>query len=413
MLKRFFKDSVLYITASMFTKGIGFLLLPIYLMYLDKEAYGQFDYLSSITLLLAVVICFEISQGVLRFVADANSTDSDKNNYISVSIYFTLICYFVFLVIVYLLKEKISFFLFDTQNYSYIIFLAALACFSNAFLYLVTVIFRAKLLAKRAVIFSALSALLVGIISSTLLVLYNFEVDGVFLGQIFGQFIAALFAFIYLKNNLILFPKLDYLKKLLIFSFPLIFSSLGVILSMLSDRIIIKEYLNLELLAVYAVAAKVASLVSIIIMGFQSALSPLIYSELKNDALKNRIKQIMYIYAFFVVLISVTLYVMQDFLIVFIAGGDYIKAADVLVILCLAVMVNAFSMFFPGLSIEGKTFTLSKINVLVAIFNIVLNIVAVPLYGIVGAALSTLLSAFLYVAINFYFSEKYYPLFKR
>ena len=66
MIKRFFKDSLLYSFANLLTKGIGFILLPIYTRIISKEEYGLFDYITAIGLILGVIVSLEITQSIFR-----------------------------------------------------------------------------------------------------------------------------------------------------------------------------------------------------------------------------------------------------------------------------------------------------------------------------------------------------------
>ncbi|HKW09752.1 MAG TPA: polysaccharide biosynthesis C-terminal domain-containing protein, partial [Gemmatimonadaceae bacterium] len=58
-----------------------------------------------------------------------------------------------------------------------------------------------------------------------------------------------------------------------------------------------------------------------------------------------------------------------------------------------AVLLSSMSIFAPGLSIEKRTTTIAIISLSVAALNTVLNFTLVPVLGIRGAALSTLVSA--------------------
>lgn len=413
MIKRFLGDSFLYILVSMFTKGIGFLLLPLYVSHLSQVEYGQFDYLSAVILLCSVLVCTEISQGVLRYVADVNVDDQDKALFISSSVYYTFLCYCIFITLISTLSEKISLIMFETTAHSDLVIYAAFACFSHSVLYLCTVVFRAKLLVKNAVFLSASSALLVAIFAFYFLVVEDEGLVGVFLAQILGQVLASIAALIMLRKHFSYLNNIKPLAKLLSFSFPLVFSSVGVIISMFADRVLIKELLNLESLAIYSVAAKVASVAAIGVMGFQNALAPLIYNQLNSPDLNLKIKFLSKLYLILTIVGTSVLFFSADYILLLVSSEQYLAGSDVLVILCCAVLVQAAVMFFPGLSIEGKTMLLSKLNILSAVLNIILNMIMIPYLGIQGAAISTLISAFVYLVLNAFYSEKYYPIFKR
>lgn len=413
MIKKFLNDSLLYVVAGIFTKGIAFFMLPLYVAYLSKEEYGIFDYILTIGSFLGVCIALEISQSVIRFSSEHNDDQEKQFKYISNGLWFTLISYSIFILISSLFLESISVFLTGDKGNSSIVILALFSYLATALMYFITVAYRSMLNAKAAMISSAMSAALVASFSLLFIYLFKLRVEALLISLILGQSLVAIFNIYKMRSMLIFKIDFNVLKIMLAFSFPLILSSLGVITSLLVDRIMIKEMLTFEDLAIYGVAARFASLVGLLIMGFQSALAPLIYSSLENTNLNSNLKKMFFGYtviAFFIVLL---LYYISDELIEIVVGKSYIQSSEIMTLLALSVLIQSAAMFFPGLSIVKKTHILAFINVFTGIFNILLNYIMLPKYGVIGAAYSTIITASLYLILNSYFSEKYYPIILR
>lgn len=413
MIKRFLNDSLLYVVAGVFTKGIAFFMLPLYVAYLSKEEYGIFDYILTIGSFLGVCIALEISQSVIRFSSEHNKDQEKQFKYISNGLWFTLISYSIFILISSLFLEPLSIFLTGNKGNSFIVILALFSYLATALMYFVTVAHRSMLNAKAATISSAISAALVASFSLLLIYLFELRVEALLISLILGQSLVAI-SNIYMMRSMLIF-KIDFeiLKTMLAFSFPLILSSLGVIMSLLIDRIMIKEMLTFEDLAIYGVAARFASLVGLLVMGFQSALAPLIYSSLENTNLNSNLKKMFFGYMVIAFTICLLLYYISDELIEIVVGKSYIQSSEIMPLLALSVIIQSAAMFFPGLSIVMKTHILAFINIFTGVFNIVLNYIMLPKYGVMGAAYSTLITASLYLTLNSYFSEKYYPIISR
>lgn len=410
MIKRFLNDSLLYVVAGVFTKGIAFFMLPFYVAYLSKEEYGIFDYILTIGSFLGVCIALEISQSVIRFSSEHNDDKEKQFKYISNGLWFTLIAYSIFILISSLFLEYISFFLTGDKGNGSIVILALFSYLATALMYFITVAYRSMLNAKAATISSAISAALVASFSLLFIHLFELRVEALLISLILGQSLVAI-SNIYMMRSMLIF-KIDFeiLKTMLAFSFPLILSSLGVIMSLLVDRIMIKEMLTFEDLAIYGVAARFASLGGLLVMGFQSALAPLIYNSLENTNLNSNLKKMFFGYtviAFFIVLL---LYYISDELIEIVVGKSYIQSSEIMTLLALSVLIQSAAMFFPGLSIVKKTHILAFINIFTGLFNILLNYIMLPKYGVMGAAYSTLITSSLYFILNSYFSEQNYPL---
>ncbi len=67
-------------------------------------------------------------------------------------------------------------------------------------------------------------------------------------------------------------------------------------------------------------------------------------------------------------------------------------------------MVN----FTPGIGIVKKTMLLLKIYLVVVLISISLCYYLTPIFGMAGAATSTLLSSVISFAINYFYSQRYY-----
>jgi len=168
--------------------------------------------------------------------------------------------------------------------------------------------------------------------------------------------------------------------------------------------------LTLELLAVYGVAAKAASLVTIAISGFQGALAPHVVSSWDSSRGLRSLTKLFCLYILAASLLLIFLYIFGENIIIFLGTVKAINGLDVMLILGSAAVVNGLNIFLFGLIKALKTSLLSVIYILTAILNIFLNYFLVDLYDIQGAAFATLISACVGFLVHFYFSSKYLKL---
>ena len=200
------------------------------------------------------------------------------------------------------------------------------------------------------------------------------------------------------------------LVKMLKFSSPLVLSSLGVVLGSFIDRLMIKDMLSFSDLGEYSLAARVAGIVSLLSFGFQSALAPLVYSQLQNPSIVGNLRTLLRFFIILGVAILLLLSVIAEPLISVIAGTGYAAAPDILLILSAAIFFLSCSLFFPGLLIAKKTYVIASINIFSGLLNLLLNFILIPDFGIHGAGFATLISACVSLALNIIYSEKYYPI---
>jgi O-antigen/teichoic acid export membrane protein len=415
MIKSFFKYSLLYSLANLFTRGIGFVLLPIYTRIISKHEYGLFDYLITIGLLLGVVVSLEVAQAIFRFIPEYKEHPLKQIKLASTGFWFSLSMYLLLCSFSFYFSSELANFLLDDDKYSDLIKVTSLLYLSNAVLHYFTVLLRANLLPEKVVIISTLNAVFVAVLSLLLVVYFKLGVLGLIAGQFIGVSLSIFIAFIFVKSWIKLIFCFESLKEMLTFSAPLIFSSIGVVLTMFVDRVMLKEFLGAESLAAYAVAIKIAGIVNLLMVGVQSALTPLVYANYKKVKTPQKIADLFHLYLMASLFSVLILTVMSNWLVLLVAGENYTEASSYVSILVCSALFSSFYLFFPGLSLAKKTFVIASINVFSGLLNVMLNYVLIPKFGAVGAAYSTLFSVFIAASLSIIVAQKHYkiPFHKR
>lgn len=408
MIKAFFKDSLLYTFANLFTRGIGFILLPIYTRIISKVEYGLFDYLTTIGALLGVVITLEITQAIFRFIPDYKEAPEKQIRLASTGFWFSVGMYLLLSILCFAFSKSLASILLDDAMYSDLIKVTCVLFLSNAVLYNFTSLMRANLLSKQVVIVSTLNAVFVASFSLLFVAYYELGLYGLISGQLFGILLSIFVAYTRVKTWIKFVFCFESLKQMLSFSAPLIFSSIGVVLSMFVDRVMLKEFLGAEQLASYAVAIKIASIVTLLMVGFQSALTPLIYANYQKDETPHKISKLFHFYLSASLVSVLLLGAAAHWLVTIIAGVQYTEAANYVAPLVCAALFSSMYLFFPGLSIAKKTTIIALVNICVGVLNVILNYLFIPKFGALGAAFSTLFSVFLAFIVNATIAQRFY-----
>tara|TARA_R110000851_G_scaffold303218_1_gene460752 strand:+ start:12604 stop:13902 length:1299 start_codon:yes stop_codon:yes gene_type:complete len=408
MIKAFFKDSLLYTFANLFTRGIGFVLLPIYTRIISKQEYGLFDYLTTIGLLLGVVVTLEVTQAIYRFIPEYKDELSKQIKLASTGFWFSVGMYSLLCVFFFVFSTQLAETLLDDAMFTELVKITSILFLSNAILYNFTSLMRAKLLSKQVVLVSTLNAIFVASFSLLLVVYFKLGLLGLITGQLIGVSLSIFVALFFVKTWVKLVFCFQSLKEMLSFSAPLILSSIGVVLSMFVDRVMLKEFLGAEQLASYAVAIKIASIVTLLMVGFQSALTPLIYANYQKEETPQKIAKLFHFYLSASALSLLLLGGAADSLITIVAGAQYEEAASYVAPLVCGALLSSMYLFFPGLSIAKKTSIIAIVNVFAGLFNVVLNYVFIPKFGALGAAFSTFFSAFIALILNAMFAQRFY-----
>ena len=258
MLKRFFKDSLLYSFGGFAAKGASLLLVPVYTQILSPADYGTMDMMKMVAAIALLTVALEVTQAVARFYPESEDKNT-KAAYVSTGFWFSLGTYGFFALLGLLFSTPLSEIILDTSSNVIIFRVAILGVFLNGiFRY-----FKSQLkwqLRSKIFLIASLSALCLDIAATLFCMLnLNMGVLSIFIGQIFASLGGCGVAYFCNRSVYRLQLNIPILKEMLRFSWPLVPSGIGIFISMYTDRLVIKEMLSLHELGVYGIAFRFAS----------------------------------------------------------------------------------------------------------------------------------------------------------
>ena len=409
MFRLFIKNNLTYSFGHLFILGIALFLLPLYTRYLSPDEYGVIDLLMIVGTLVNLTIALEISQGLERYYHDAKN-DIEKKEYSSSAFWFSLFINLLFFLICYLFNDHISSLLFDDNNKKQIFLLAAFAITSNGMFIFIQTQLRIQIKAKESVVSSLVYFFVLSIVTIYLLVIKNLKLEGIFFGQIAGNIVASIVAIYFVRKSYGFVFSFKKFKSMIVYSSPLVLSNIALVISIYIDRLSINHFLGLNDLGIYGVAYRFTAIAGLLIFGFKQALSPLIFKNYMN---KNTPIEISKIFNIFVILSVFTVafsILFSGEIILFFTHEAYFSSASLISILIMAVLFFNMHTFAPGLLIKKKTKAISVISIICAIANFCLNYYLIPIFGLEGAAYSSLFCAISFFIILSFLSNKYYPI---
>lgn len=190
----------------------------------------------------------------------------------------------------------------------------------------------------------------------------------------------------------------DVAKKLLKDSWPLIFSAVLVMIYMRIDQIMIKEMLGEYEVGIYSAAIRLSEAVYFIPILITASVFPAILNAKKNgeSVYEKGLQDLYTIMIWIAIFISFVMVFLADPMIYFLFGQEYEDAGRVLLIhMWAGVFVFLGVSFSKYLLVENLAKISLKRTMLGAISNILLNLLLIPVYGIYGAAIATLVAQFI------------------
>ncbi len=229
---------------------------------------------------------------------------------------------------------------------------------------------------------------------------------GAVVSYVVSTIFAAVIAFGIINKKLIKLTKIkeydsSMLKKVLFYFWPLLLTNIMVPLMSWTDTLFLGYFKNPHEVGLYNAAVQMGGLLVIVLTGFNSILLPLMAEAYaKRDM--HEMRRIYYAATRWILLITLPILLIFVFfaqtILALTFGGDFGGASRVFIILSCGFFATTFLGVSNGIlySIEKTKVVLAN-TVLVFILSIVLNIVLIPRYGMIGAALGT---AFASIFIN-------------
>ncbi len=393
MIRAFLKDSLIYAIPAFVTRGISIFLVPLYTRALTSSDYGSFDLLMIFSSVALLVVALEISQGVARFYS-ASECGITKVRYVSSAFWFTLCCYFLFSLVLFIFAEPVSALVMgqvalEREFYIGVIYIVLNAVFSflqNQFRWEL----RARDYAVASFVFSSVSA------AGAVFFAYYLQwgLLGLLLGLSAGAALGVVYGLFNLRSSLRFQFDWALLREMLAFSMPLVPAGVLVVACIYIDRIMINELMTINDVGLFGVGARLASVVGLLMVGFQGALTPLIYTHYREANTPHSLAAIFRYFVALALLVCVGVTLFAKDILVLMTTPSYYDAASVVAFLAPAMLLAQMYIFAPGIGIAKKTHYVLWVNLVSLFLSVVFNYIFIPVFGIEGAAFSTLLCNF-------------------
>jgi O-antigen/teichoic acid export membrane protein len=389
-----FENVFIYGLASVISKIIPFIFLPIVLNLLNSpNAYGIYTTYITLIGFGTPLVVFGMYDAVFREYFEFNDHEY-KNKVLSTSLRF-IIFTSIFIILLFIIGSNLIASLFGITDIK-IIFLALISIVVSGFTSIFSMPTRLKNDRKTFVIMSAIIPILLYIFSLITL-FYGLSYYGLIIASLTSNFITLCSYFMLNKKyfKIHLFSK-KILSKLLQVAIPLVPLFLIYWIYNSMDRIFIVQLLGLNDLGIYAVAAKFGSISAVLYSSFAGGFQHFSFSTMKesnqvknNTNLLNLVLYLSSISMSFMILII-------DFIYKVLLPIDYIGASTSTVYLFISpLLLLAFQIVANQFLIIRKTYILLLSLFIGLVFNIVLNFILIPTYGVLGASFATFIGFYL------------------
>jgi O-antigen/teichoic acid export membrane protein len=389
-LKRLVKQSAIYGLGGIVSRLLAVLLLPLYTSYLGTTGFGKIETIVALTTVLVVVLRMGISSAFFRFYFDSNDAER-RTLVVRTSFWFTMTMATAGLVAGFILATPIAH-LLRLGDDPWLVRAAFVGLWAQMNYEQLTSLFRVE---ERPVAFVTASIANIFItVGATVLLVVGLHKGPT--GAVVGNFLGTLtvyFALLAYRRYQLGFQfDRGLLRAMNRFGMPLVPSALALWAINFIDRFFVAVFKGQDEVGVYSLAVRASSVIVFLMVAFRLAWPAFAYS-IGDDSVAKRTYAFVLTYLLFLCCwVSLVLGLLSPWIVQVLAPNKpaFYRASEAIGILAFAGTAYAgYTVLAIGIGRARRTQFNWIVTGAAALLNVALNLVLIPPYGMIGAAIST------------------------
>ena len=403
------KNFLIYGVGGILTKLVGFFLLPIFTSQLLPEEYGYYDLILSISAIIGAISIMQYDAGFQKFYYTQES-EKERNVLISTILFIILLLSTFAAVIFIILAPAVSSLWFKGGYVLALRLAGGEVIVSNLMMYLLCVL-RYENRPKQYAVIAVSSALLNASLCILFVVYFHLGVTGALLGSLLSQTIICLIILYIERRRLEIVFDIPILKTVSKFAFPMVPARIGSVANSYANRFFMISMFTAEMIGLYSLALKLASAIGLIQTAFQLAWLPYLYKILNQEGHKKIIIDVFRQSVFAICLIVILISLFAKEIVELVSNSGYIEAYTIVGFLCL---YNGLFIVKDtaeiGVKVTGKSIYVTYAYFISVAINFLFLFILPRYLGLIGIALSLLLSNISLIYLTLYFSNRLYKI---
>ncbi|MHB8104777.1 MAG: flippase [Dehalococcoidales bacterium] len=383
------------IAANVAALLIGFVQVPILTKGLGAGLYGTWSLINVTVSLIVPFAMLSFSMSIVRFLSAEKDIGKIKEDFFSA-------CFIVFVsgtvlsLFLFFLSDYLAVSIFKDAGLSSYIKLGSALVLLNSLYSVFLAFFRMR---RKIGLYSILD------LSQTVLqfglmvpaILLGYKLGGVITAFVISSILAIIISlFIILRQTGFQVPKFSHMKSYLKWGVPLTPNAAIMWIINVSDRYIVSYFLGVTAAGVYSAAYSIGQYASFVLMPLGIVLYPTIsktYDEGNRDETSNYLKYCFKYLMMIAIPAAFGLSILAKPLLRILTTPEFIVGSSVVPFVAFgAVLYCFYQICVYIIHLVGKT----QITVILlgtsATLNVILNLILIPLTGIIGAAIATLIA---------------------
>jgi O-antigen/teichoic acid export membrane protein len=415
VLKRFFKDTIIYGLAIVLPRLINFLLVKLHTDVYSNETYSDSTTFYIWAAAFNVLLTYGMETSFFRFF----SKHKEPHKVFSTALITISLSTFFIGIVVYVFNQELSNLMnFPIRNFNLLISITLIET-------LIVIPFAYLRVTGRPIRFAVIKFINVFIIVGLNILFLDkmygyktlqniFEVNEIVEYQFIANLIASVCVLLlvmpYFFKTKLSFDKKIF-KELLSYGWPIMIAGVAFVINENFDKYLIPILLDKNINGAYSACYKLAVFMTLFIQAFRMGAEPFFFNHANKT---NAQKTYAIILKYFVIAGSIGLLLITIYLDViknqFIKNESYLFALDIVPVVLLA---NLCLGIYHNLSIWYKLTDRTKYGMYISLFGatltILLNYLMIPELGYMACAYATLIAFSAMMLISYYLGRKHYP----
>ncbi len=412
LVRDLLKSSGIYALSSLASPLIALVLAPFLTRQLSTTDYGALTVLNTAIVLLAGITQLGMISAVFRAYNYDYESQQDRLKVLSTTTLLLLATTLPVTFACIFAAPSLASLLLGSASFSDSIKVAALVVLIQNLSVPGLAWLRAE---KRATMFSALSILnlLLALVTTVVLVgATRMGIIGALLATGIGYALIVVCTLPLILIRTGLKTRLDIIQNLVVFGVPLVFNTLSFWVLQLSDRYLLSRLGSLTETASYGVAYSLGNALNVVVLApFVLAWPTAMFAVAKRDDASHVFRLLFRWFSLVLLLAALILTYTAMIVLDLLFPTSYHSATPIIPIIALSIVFyGVYTVFTVGTGVKRKTWYIAIAMTAAALLNVAINIVLIPRYGSIGAALATLIAYVFLTVIMYVVNQRLYPL---
>jgi O-antigen/teichoic acid export membrane protein len=406
------RQTMTYAVSGMIAPALAVVTLPVFARVFSPSEYGVLELGTTMTVLVLTLTDIGLVAAAQRSFYDYSTNDATaRRRVLWTALTTTTIVAAVVTVVVVALRGSLSSWLFGSRSDATVIALIAASILPLNTVRFLSETMRLRFQAKQYLVTTVVAAVLTSGLAVGAVLVLDVGVEAVFAATAIGGAAASAYGIFVVRDTLAGGFSREELRTMLAYGLPLIAGTTSAWALALVDRIILNDLRSLDDVGQYAIANRLAALITLGMTAFLLAAGPFLFSVYsENASLEKAVRARMLTYLTFILslgALAITLFARE---LIDVLAPRFSQAYEAVGPLAFgAVGYGIAALLTTGVALARRTGYLAALSLFSAALNIGLNFALIPPFGFVGSAFATTAGYGLLATSYYWAGQRVYP----